>query len=243
MSTSTGPSTSTDPSGAAGPSSVIVSGGAGGLGAEVVAAVTKAGGQAGVLDRLPPAADVPHQLVDLADARAAEHATETLAAEMGEVDGVVTAAGVDMPGKLADVDPADWERVVAVDLLATAAVSRAAVPHLERTRGTLVTIGSTLGTRALPDATAYCAAKFGVVGFTRALAAELAGLVGVTLLLPGGMRTGFFDGRDAQYRPGPDAVLNDPADVAASVMFALRQPPGCAVREMVVCPEEESSYP
>jgi NADP-dependent 3-hydroxy acid dehydrogenase YdfG len=57
------------------------------------------------------------------------------------------------------------------------------------------------------------------------------------------MRTAFFDGRDEQYRPGPDAALNDPADVAAAVLFALNQPAGCAVRELVVCAERESSYP
>ena len=49
---------------------------------------------------------------------------------------------------------------------------------------------------------AYCASKFGVVGLTRALSAELAGRVAVTLLIPGGMRTSFFDGRTEQYRPG-----------------------------------------
>ncbi|HEY8453672.1 MAG: SDR family oxidoreductase [Limnochordales bacterium] len=225
------------------PFNVIVSGGARGLGASVVTAVAKAGGRAGVLDRLPPAADVPHVRVDLADPRAAEQATRELAEELGEVSGVVTAAGVDVPGRLADVPAAEWDRVVAVDLLATAAVVRAALPYLARSGGTVVTVASTLGLRALPEATAYCAAKFGVVGFTRALAAELAGQVGVTLLMPGGMRTGFFDGREEKYRPPPDAKLNDPADVAAAVLFALRQPPGCAVRELVVCPAEESSYP
>jgi short-subunit dehydrogenase len=107
----------------------------------------------------------------------------------------------------------------------------------------VVTVASTLGVRALSDATAYCAAKFGVVGFTRALAAELAGTVGVTLLIPGGMRTAFFAGRDEQYAPGPDASLNDPADVAAAVLVALRQPAGCAIRELVVTPEREPSYP
>jgi NADP-dependent 3-hydroxy acid dehydrogenase YdfG len=223
--------------------SVLVSGGSSGLGAAVVTAVTKAGGRAGVLDRVPPADGVPHVLVDLADTRAAERATAQLAGELGGLDGVVTAAGVDVPGRLADVAAADWEWVIAVDLLATAAVVRAALPYLERSGGTVVTVASTLGMRALPDATAYCAAKFGVVGFTRALAAELAGRVGVTLLVPGGMRTAFFDGRDEQYRPGADAALNDPADVAATVLFALRQPAGCAVRELVVCPAQESSYP
>jgi NAD(P)-dependent dehydrogenase (short-subunit alcohol dehydrogenase family) len=222
---------------------ILVTGGSSGLGAAVVAAAAKQGWQPYVLDRQPPADGVPWVECDLADTRAAETATWEIAAEAGSLDAVVTAAGVDVPGRLAEVPGDVWERVVAVDLLATAAVIRAALPDLQRSHGSIVTIASTLGMRALSDATAYCAAKFGVVGFTRALAAELAGSVGVTLLLPGGMRTAFFDGRDAQYQPAADAALNDPASVAAAVMFALQQPPGCTIRELVICPDEEPSYP
>ena len=222
---------------------VLVTGGSSGLGAAVVTAVAKAGGVPYVIDRQPPAGDVPWMECDLADTRAAELATMLLAERAGDLHGVVTAAGTDVPGRLADIPATTWERVVTVDLLATAAVIRAALPWLERSHGTVVTVASTLGLKAVSDATAYCAAKFGVVGFTRALAAELAGSVGVTLLIPGGMRTAFFDGRDEQYKPGPDAALNDPADVAAAVLFALNQPAGCAVRELVVCAERESSYP
>src|SRR5437660_1212179 len=83
----------------------------------------------------------------------------------------------------------------------------------------------------------------GASGLSRARAAEMAGRVGVTLLVPGGMATAFFDGRDEQYKPPPDAKLNRPEDVAAAVLFALRQPPGCEVREMVVCPSMETSWP
>ncbi|WP_433650150.1 SDR family oxidoreductase [Micromonospora zamorensis] len=222
---------------------VLVTGGASGLGAAIVTALQKAGARPYVLDRQAPADGVPWVECDLADTRAAELATRQLAEQAGELDAVVTAAGTDTPGRLADVPAETWERVVTVDLLATAAVIRAALPTLERSRGTVVTVASTLGVKAVSDATAYCAAKFGVVGFTRALAAELAGSVGVTLLIPGGMRTAFFDDRDEQYRPGSDAVLNDPAHVADAVLFALSQPAGCAVREMVVCAEQESSYP
>jgi short-subunit dehydrogenase len=93
------------------------------------------------------------------------------------------------------------------------------------------------------DATAYCASKFGVVGFTRALTAELAGRVGVTLVTPGGMSTNFFDGRDEQYKPGPDAVLCDPAHVAAAVVTALSTPEGCELRELVVMAPTEPSWP
>jgi NAD(P)-dependent dehydrogenase (short-subunit alcohol dehydrogenase family) len=220
---------------------VLVTGGASGLGAAVVAAVYNAGGKPYVLDRAP-AEGVPHVLVDLADTRAAELATTELAELAGGLDAVVTAAGIDVPGRLVDVPSRDWERVVTVDLLAPAAVLRAALPYLHD-QGHIVTVASTLGVKAVSDATAYCAAKFGMVGFTRALAAELAGRYGVTLLIPGGMRTRFFDDRAPQYRPGPDAVLNDPRHVADAVLFALSQPPGCAIRELVVCADVESSYP
>ncbi|WP_018587838.1 SDR family oxidoreductase [Salinispora arenicola] len=224
-------------------STVLVTGGSSGLGAAVVTAVAGAGGRPLVLDRQPPADGVPWVACDLADTRAAEAATRDIVERTGGLDAVVTAAGMDVPGRLADVPGETWDRVVTVDLLGTAAVIRAALPFLEASRGRIVTVASTLGVKAVGDATAYCAAKFGVVGFTRALAAELAGRVGVALLIPGGMRTAFFDDRDPQYRPGPDAVLNDPADTAAAVMFALTQPAGCAVRELVVCAEQESSYP
>jgi NAD(P)-dependent dehydrogenase (short-subunit alcohol dehydrogenase family) len=222
---------------------VLVTGGSSGLGAAVVEAVRKAGGRPYVIDRQPPADGVPWVECDLADTRAAEAATRQIIALAGGLDGVVTAAGMDVPGALADIPAETWERIVTIDLFATAAVIRAAIPALTESHGTAVTIASTLGVKAVSDATAYCAAKFGVVGFTRALAAELAGRVGVTLIIPGGMRTRFFDDRDEQYKPGPDAILNDPANTANAIMFALQQPPGCAVRELVIAAETETSYP
>ncbi len=221
----------------------IVTGGASGLGSAIVDKLLAAGERPAVLDLKPPRQDVAYQAVDLSDARAAEDAVRTLSDQSGGLAAVVTAAGIDQPGALSDVEAEDWERVIAVNLVGTAAVVRAALPSLRSNHGRIVTVASTLGLRALSDATAYCAAKFGVVGLTRALAAELGGEVGVTLLIPGGMRTAFFDGRDEQYRPGADASLNDPGHVADAVLFALRQPVGCEVRELVICPSTEGYYP
>ncbi|HZB35615.1 MAG TPA: SDR family oxidoreductase [Gaiellaceae bacterium] len=222
---------------------VVVTGGSSGLGAAVVAAVADAGGHPFVLDLRRPDNGVPHELVDLADTSAAASAVERAAELDGGLRGLVTCAGTDVCGRLDEVPGDDWERVVRVNLLGTAAVVRAALPHLERSRGRLVTVASTLGLRAISDATAYCASKFGVVGFTRALAAETANRVGVTLLIPGGMQTAFFDGRREQYRPTIDAQLIDPGDVARAVLFALRQPPGCEVRELLIAPAAETSWP
>ena len=224
---------------------VLVTGGASGLGAAIADAVAAAGGAPVVLDRRSSTtrAAGEHVLVDLADTAAAERAVRDVVDRRGGLDAVVTAAGIDRCGPLDGVGVEEWEHVVRVNLLGTAAVVRAALPHLRRRRGKVVTVASTLGMRALPHATAYCASQFGVVGFTRALAAETAGQVGVTLLVPGGMRTAFFDERPEQYRPGADAQLNPPQEVAEAVLFALTRPPGSEMREMVVCPSVEPSWP
>jgi len=222
---------------------VLVTGGSSGLGAAVVEAVGAAGGKALVLDRVPPSIEVDHEVVDLADSRAAEAAVRRAAERAGGLDAVVTAAGMDRCGVLTEVPGEEWDRVVLVNLVGTAAVVRAALPYLKEPHGRVVTVASTLGLKAVSDATAYCASKFGVVGFTRALAAETAGRVGVTLLVPGGMATHFFDDRDERYRPPRDAKLNRPQDVAATVLFALSQPPGCEVRELVVAPATDTSWP
>ncbi len=222
---------------------VLVTGGSSGLGAAVVSAVEAAGGRPISLDRVKSEADVEQEIVDLSDARAAEEAVRAVSERVGGLDAVVTCAGTDACGKLEDVPAEDWDRVVQVNLLGTVAVVRAALPDLLERHGHVVTVASTLGVRALSDATAYSASKFGVVGFTRALAAETQGRMGTTMLVPGGMHTHFFDGRSEQYMPPPDAKLNQPEDVAQAVIFALNQPPGCEVRELVVTPSVEGSWP
>jgi NAD(P)-dependent dehydrogenase (short-subunit alcohol dehydrogenase family) len=229
---------------ASGPGRVLVTGGASGLGAAVVEAVLKAGGTPVVLDRdIRNVSSAKAFEVDVADRRAVSAAVQEAAETLGGLDAVVTAAGIDRCGKLEDVAAEDWEKVVFVNLFGTVSVVRAALPYLKASRGRVVTVASTLGKRALPEATAYCASKFGVVGFSHALAAETGGEIGVTTMIPGGMKTRFFDDRAEQYKPQDDSRLNDPANVARAILFALSQPPGCEVREMLVCHEDEASWP
>ncbi|HEX8928335.1 MAG TPA: SDR family oxidoreductase [Actinomycetota bacterium] len=220
----------------------IVTGAASGLGRAIAAAVARGGGTPIGFD-LNEATGFDAVQVDLADTEASESATRLAIERHGGLDAVVTAAGTDACGPLDGVPSEAWNRVVAVNLLGTAAVVRAALPALIESRGRVVTIASTLAKRGFPDATAYCASKFGVVGFTQALAAETAGRVGVTLLSPGGMQTAFFDGREEKYKPPPDAKLASPEEVAEAVVFALGRPAGVELREALVCPSTESSWP
>ncbi len=223
---------------------VVVTGGSSGLGAAVAEAIAGRGGTPVVLDRRPAAGPWRCEIVDLACSKDAEAAVERVAGDLGRLDAVVTCAGTDVPGPLDRVATDVWERIVAVNLFGTAAVVRAALPHLRRTAGSVVTVASTLGHRAVGDATAYCASKFGVVGFTRSLMAECKGTgVSVTLVTPGGMRTAFFDEREEQYKPGPDAELCEPGDVAAAIAAALAQPRGCELKELVIAGPVETSWP
>ena len=229
---------------------VIVTGGASGLGRAVANAVGAAGGTPVVFDLAAPALDgaYDHRVVDCGDRAAIETAVRAVARDHGGIDALVANAGTDACGDFDRVPAEAWERVIRVNLIGTAALVRAALPYLERASNPrIVTVASTLGLRTLGAATAYCASKFGVVGFTRGLALDLAGRVGVTLLCPGGMNTGFFNGRDEQFKPAADAFeknqLNDPRNVADAVLFALTRPKGVEVREMIVTPSRETSWP
>jgi NAD(P)-dependent dehydrogenase (short-subunit alcohol dehydrogenase family) len=226
------------------PGRVLITGGASGLGAAVARAVLESGGTPIVLDRdISAVSDVAAFEVDVSDTRRTESEVRRIAGSYDGLDAVVTAAGIDRCGRLEDVAPEEWERVISVNLLGTVAVVRSALPFLTESHGRVVTVASSLALKAVADATAYCASKFGVLGFSRALAAETRGRIGVTTLIPSGMRTRFFDDRDEKYKPADDSRLNDPAAVANAVLFALGQPEGCELRELVICHAEEESWP
>jgi NADP-dependent 3-hydroxy acid dehydrogenase YdfG len=224
---------------------VLVTGGASGLGAAVVAAVTEAGGTPIVLDlridQVPEGVDAV--AVDVSDTAAVEQAVREAVERHGGLDAVVTAAGIDTPAPIDAISSGNWEKIVGVNLIGTASTVRAALPALEATHGRVVTISSSLALRGVGHGTAYSASKFGVRGFSQALAAETAGRVGVTNVIPAGMRTNFFADRTEQYKPGPDAQLIEPEYVANSIIFALSQPAGCEIRELSIMPATEPSWP
>lgn len=221
---------------------VLITGGASGLGAATVTAVAEAGGTTLVLDLTAPANAEFSALVDVGDTDSIQRAVDDLVARAGgTLDAVFTAAGIDAGGELHSVDADAWEEVIKVNLLGTAATIRAALPYLIKSRGQVVTCASTLGLRALPAETAYCASEFGIVGFTRALAAETAGRVRVTLIVPGGVDTSILTGQAAREGALTDVAPVSPAAVAQAVLFALQQPVDCDVRELVVGPSIEPS--
>lgn len=116
---------------------------------------------------------------------------EKVAAELGPVDVLVNTAGMRADGLMAGQGPAEWKRVIDVNLLGTFHTCRAVVPQMLRRRsGWIVNVVSPAGLRGSPGQTAYSASKAGVVGLTRSLAHECARRkVMVNALSPGYMET------------------------------------------------------
>lgn len=118
------------------------------------------------------------------------------AADLGRLDGLVTCAGIDGQGLLVEQDEAAWTGVIDVNLNGTYRAIRAALPHMmARRHGRIVTISSIFGRHGgYGFITAYAASKHGVIGLTRALAAELGGQgypdVTVNAICPGYVRAG-----------------------------------------------------
>jgi short-subunit dehydrogenase len=107
--------------------------------------------------------------------------------------------------------------------------------------GDIVNVASTAAKRAWPNASAYHASKWGLLGLSHALHAELRPLgIRVTAVIAGGMRTPFLLDRFPDLDP---ALLQDPATVAQAIRHALLLPRDSVIAELTVLPVRETSWP
>ena len=152
----------------------------------------------------------------------AEAAVGQVAAELGPIDIVVANAGIGLYGPFAETDPDDFSRLLGVNVLGTMYVIRAALDSMtERRRGHVVIVGSVAGRMGTPFEAVYSASKFAQVGLAEALAVELSAFgIGVSLVNPGPVDTGFFAHRGHEYARGfPRKVSAE--RVAKAVMAAV----------------------
>jgi len=232
---------------------VLVTGAASGLGAALVETLLQAGARVAMLDRHPEAlnqvreqldAEGSHTLplaVDLLDAQAVLPVMERVQAHFGGLDVLINNAGTDVTAPMEALSLADWERVIATNLSAPFLLSKLALPLLRDRQGQVVNIASTAALRAWPNATAYHASKWGLRGLSHAMHAEWRSSgMRVMCVIVGGMQTPFlldrFEGLDLDR-------LQDPANVARAIAFALTLPVASAIPEMMVMPQMESSWP
>ncbi|HEY6431084.1 MAG TPA: SDR family NAD(P)-dependent oxidoreductase [Acetobacteraceae bacterium] len=207
----------------------VVTGGTRGIGAAVAARLVADGYKVIAAARRPGTAapGITHIACDVADPAS----VRALFATLDRLDALICCAGAAGVNPLDEADDSRWHEIIATNLHGTYYCCKAALPRLPDGSGRIVAIASILGLRGVPDQTAYCAAKHGVVGFIRSLALALAPR-GITAnaVCPGWVDTGMAAARFAelgitreQAAAGvPTGRIVAPAEVAALVAFLLR---------------------
>jgi NAD(P)-dependent dehydrogenase (short-subunit alcohol dehydrogenase family) len=165
----------------------------------------------------------------------------------GRLDVLVNAAGTDAPGPVEDLDVEGWDRTLSVNLRAPFLLSRAAFPRMrEAGGGTIVNISSVAGKKGWANAAAYCASKFGLTGFTEALAEEgKEHGIRAIVLYPGAMATnwGAFspeERRRSGPNEAPETQVLAPERVADFIVWFVASPPEFVLTEGIILPIEES---
>ncbi|HEY2600899.1 MAG TPA: SDR family NAD(P)-dependent oxidoreductase [Thermoleophilaceae bacterium] len=171
---------------------------------------------------------------DVSDPAAVARAAAETEERIGRVNALVSAAGIAEPLPLARLDDAAWHRTIGINLSGTFYPAREVALRLREhdEPGSIVTIGSELSSLGLPHYAAYCAAKAGVIGITKALAAELAPRIRVNALCPGPVDTPMLDGelaladdpeaaREQENKRPPLGRLAQPGEIAAAAVWLL----------------------
>ena len=180
--------------------------------------------------------------LDVGDAAAGAAALEQVVAQFGRLDVLINNAGTDVTLPVDELQVSEWQRVLATNLTGPFLLSRQALRYMKPGRaGHIVNVASTAAKRAWPNASAYHASKWGLLGLSQALHAELRPHgIKVTSVIAGGMRTPFLLERFPDIDVG---TLQDPADVAAAIKAVLLLPAGTVVPEIMVLPMRETSWP
>ncbi|MCJ2037716.1 3-oxoacyl-[acyl-carrier-protein] reductase [Methylobacterium sp. HMF5984] len=213
----------------------LVTGATGGLGGAIAralhaqgAAVALSGTRAEALEALAGELGARAHVLptNLSDTAAVEALVPAAEAALGGLDILVNNAGITRDNIFVRMKDEEWDQVIAVNLTAAFRLSRAAVRGMMRRRaGRIVNIGSVVGTTGNPGQGNYAAAKAGLVGLTKALAAEVASRnVTVNCVSPGFIASPMTDVLNEKQREGilgrvPAGRLGEGAEVAAAVVY------------------------
>jgi NAD(P)-dependent dehydrogenase (short-subunit alcohol dehydrogenase family) len=181
----------------------LVTGGASGIGENTCRVLSTAGASVIIadVDRARAealAAELPNASVLIFDV-ADESAVNAAFAGIRALDILVNSAGISLVGGIETTELADFQRLFRVNVEGTFLVTKAAMPRLLESKGTIVNIGSVAGLIGVKQRYAYCATKGAVVSMTRQLAVDYAGRIRVNCICPGTVYTPFVEGYLEKY--------------------------------------------
>jgi NAD(P)-dependent dehydrogenase (short-subunit alcohol dehydrogenase family) len=174
-------------------------------------------------------------VADVSDPAQVQAVADRAVAEYGRLDTWVQMAGILLVAGFDDTTPAEFARVLQVNLLGQVHGAKAALPHLRRDGGAFISMSSMGAQRGIPLQTAYCSSKHGIDGFLEALRVELQrdGVpVSVTQIMPGTINTPLFD--NARTKTGFKPIAPPPAYPARVVADAIVHAAQHPVRDLVV---------
>lgn len=177
---------------------------------------------------------------DVADRAALGHEVAAVEALWGGVSILVNNAGINTnPRSVAEVDPSDWDRTVAINLTGVFNATRAVLAGMRaRGGGLVITVASIAGLRASKLAgAAYSASKHGAVALTHSLnEEEVENGIRACAICPGEVETPILEQRVEKVSAERRAAMLQPEDVAAAALFVARLPARACVPELVIKP-------
>jgi len=233
----------------------VVSGAGSGMGRAIAVALAGAGLKVALLGRDRAKLDETARAIgdraipiacDVADRESVDRAVTEALKGLGSIDLLICNAGMNVkPRSMAELDPADWDRMIATNLTGAYNLARAVLPSMrERRRGLIVQIGSVSGLRAsVLGGVGYSASKFGQAALGLTLGREeRAHGIKSTVIYPGEVETPILANRPVPVPADRLALILQPEDVAAAVLFVARLPARATVPELVITPAVDEFF-
>ncbi len=193
---------------------------------EVAKEINDAGGEAYAIE------------TDATDRAAVERMATEIEGQIGKIEVLINAFGQGIIQPFKEIDPADAREVVDVNVYGTFLVTQTVMKHMNEDEPTsVVMFPGTMGKYVMKNTSVYAASKFAIQGFTKALIEEQRrGKTKFSLLYLGGVDTPFWDDERVGMKVKKEMMLS-PKEVADAVFYAVDQPSGSVLNEMVIQPQ------